>query len=331
MRLLFVAGHEYVPESWWRAKVPADMVGEALRIGRASQAVGIEGALQADLGGVSCLWVHMPMGDRSARLIDRATRLGIPTVVDFCEDPWRRDECGGQSVYDPEQLRACDRAIGLATRVVVATAGLLGAFPGASVVEPILPDGWGETAETEQAVCWWSDGRGKHGLERVADGIAPLLVSTETEFVHVQFPHQDPFRGKLPAAQQMVVFASGNPHEDILLMREHASRAVVGFDLWPRGGYGESASLVSVLRYAAVRVPILSNRSLEVPGVASAPDPATFAAGLRRFLEDDSYREEMSACAYAWAQEHTSVDQYLDVLREVGYAACAQAAQVTTA
>lgn len=313
MKVLMVAGHEWVPESWWRVKIPAAIIDEQCpwRV----RALSVKAAFTENLNGALAVWIHMPLGERALTLLRNAKSRQIPVIVDLCEDPWRREECGGAEVYDETQLNACAQALSEADVVVASNAQLAEQF-GGRVVHPILPKGWGEINSPQPSVAWWSDGRGKLGLERMADAIAPVLLETETLMVYGQFPHQAPFAKTLPVSQQLIIMATGNFYADVQLLQRHISRALVGLDLWPPTGYAKTVGSCSALRYAAMRVPVVSN-AMEAPGVIKAERPREFADALYSLITDQAFREQQAAAAYAWSQEHTEPTEYLDVLREV--------------
>ena len=331
-RVCFVVGHEDshaspsdTPEAYWRVALPAQQLGQTAAI------LGPPGAEKRALE-AEVIWIHQPTCFSAASLAEVGRQQGRGVIVDFSEDPWARGEVDRS--YPVARIAAAERALRVASLIVVANERLVPAFAGfgpkVQVVRPVIPlgPGWEVQDSIEPPrLAWWCDGRQKRGSESVAPALCKVLSDSAATIAHIQFAHQQPLVAGLTGKEEIKERASRlfsyfandrdlSAQANMQAFRVLLAESILSLECYPPGTYRETVSDLAILRAAALGVPTITTRLHAPPGAISAP-PDEWADAILSVLRDPGKRRGLSLSARAWAETRSSYHDYHATIEEV--------------
>jgi hypothetical protein len=307
--LLFIVGHADTPEAYWRVALPA-------RHFHAPMVFVEDADAEVATRTAGKIWIHQPTGPHAASLIELARSRGQQVIVDMSEDPWLRGDTG--KPYLQVRLDCCERALRSATLIVATSHELaqrLSVYGPAVALEPVLElDGWEpEDPEYPPALLWWNDGRQRLGLELLADQWAQIMDQSEAKMVQIGAPNSKPFDQR-HIGRVRGVMRGGEP-ADIAVGRwkVELAKSFLSVECYPDGAYQNSLSEMALLRSAALGVPVLTTRS-SAPAGSLSLDRKEWAETVLQMIKDPEKRWLLSMEARNWAEEHSSYDDYRQIL-----------------
>ena len=121
----------------------------------------------------------------------------------------------------------------------------------------------------------------------------------------------------LDVTRQAAVLPGMTQLETVQSFRKHTASGIAGLELWPTAAYGTTVSNLSMMRYLALGVPVVTNRAIEVPGVISFRGREELIDSLRGLL-DPNLRDTMATAGEGFAREYadSGLDEYKVVLEE---------------
>ena len=236
--------------------------------------------------------------------------------------------------YPTARLAAAERALRVASLIVVANERLVPAFAGfgpkVQVVRPVIPLGPGwevQDSVVPPRLAWWCDGRQKRGSEAVAPALRRVLSESAATLAHIQFAHQQPLVAGLTGKEETKERASRlfsyfandrdfSAEANMQRFRGLLAESALSLECYPPGSYRETVSDLAILRAAALGVPTITTR-VSCPQGAVSATPEEWAETILSILADPDWREELSLAARAWAETRSSYHDYHATIEEV--------------